>query len=181
MLSRLRAGNSRSYPRGNFGFDPIFDVCTGIARSRLNRNHVLANGYVDLGTWSRFTPYVGAGVGVNVTYNKSQLNWYMSNQNPYNITFTDPFSKVTFQEFMDTQHTGYRYNLAWALMGGVAIDLTPHLKLDIGYRYLSLGNYTAADSTGNTITKRLTEQEIRTGFRYVIDCLTPPMARCAPT
>lgn len=80
MLSRLRAGNSRSYHQGNYGFDAIFDVCTGIARSRLNRNHVLANGYVDLGTWSRFTPYVGAGVGVNVTYNKSQLNWYISNQ-----------------------------------------------------------------------------------------------------
>jgi opacity protein-like surface antigen len=110
---------------------------------------------------------IGAGVGVNVTYNKSQLNWYMSNQNPYNITFTDPFSKVTFQEFMDTQHTGYRYNLAWALMGGVAI--TPHLKLDVGYRYLSLGSYTAADSSDNTITKRLSAQEIRTGFRYVID------------
>jgi opacity protein-like surface antigen len=80
MLSRLRAGNSRSYHQGNYGFDAIFDVCTGIARSRLNRTHVLANGYVDLGTWSRFTPYVGAGVGVNVTYNKSQLNWYISNQ-----------------------------------------------------------------------------------------------------
>jgi opacity protein-like surface antigen len=54
-------------------------------------------------------------------------------------------------------------------MGGVAIDLTPHLKLDIGYRYLSLGNYSATDSSGNPITKRLSAQEIRTGFRYVID------------
>jgi opacity protein-like surface antigen len=54
-------------------------------------------------------------------------------------------------------------------MGGVAIDLTPHLKLDVGYRYLGLGNYTAVDSSGNTITKRLSAQEIRTGFRYVID------------
>jgi opacity protein-like surface antigen len=151
------------------GSTPVFDTCTGIAHSRLNRTHVLANAYVDLGTWSRFTPYVGAGIGVNVTYNKSQLNWFMSNQNPYNITFTDPFSKATFQEYMDTQHTGYRYNLAWALMGGVAFDLTPHLKLDIGYRYLSLGSYTAADASGNTITKRLSAQEIRTGFRYVID------------
>jgi opacity protein-like surface antigen len=152
------------------GSDPIFDNCTGIAHSRLNRTHVLANAYVDLGTWSRFTPYVGAGVGVNVTYSKAQLNWFMSNQSPYNITFTDSFSGNVFHEFMDTQRTGYRYNLAWALMGGVAIDLTPHLKLDIGYRYLNLGSYTAtADSSGNSITKRLSAQEIRTGFRYVID------------
>ena len=151
------------------GSTPFFDTCTGIAHSRLNRTHLLANAYVDLGTWSRFTPYVGAGVGVNVTYNKSQLNWFMSNEDPYNITFTDPFTKAVFHEFMDTQRTGFRYNLAWALMGGVAVDLTPHLKLDIGYRYLSLGNYSAIDSSGNPITKRLSAQEIRTGFRYVID------------
>jgi opacity protein-like surface antigen len=130
---------------------------------------VLANGYVDLGTWSRFTPYVGAGIGVSVTYNKSQLNWFMSNQQPYNITFTDPFSNITFHQFMDTTRNGYTYNLAWALMGGVAIDITPHLKLDVGYRYLNLGRYTAADSSGNTITKQMHAQEIRTGFRYVID------------
>jgi opacity protein-like surface antigen len=151
------------------GSTPVFDTCTGIAHSRLNRTHVLANGYVDLGTWSRFTPYVGAGIGVSVTYNKSQLNWFMSNQEPYNITFTDPFSKITFHQFMDTTRNGYTYNLAWALMGGVAIDITPHLKLDVGYRYLSLGRYTAADSSGNTITKQMHAQEIRTGFRYVID------------
>jgi opacity protein-like surface antigen len=151
------------------GSAPVLDNCTGIAHSRLNRTHVLANAYVDLGTWSRFTPYVGAGIGVNVTYNKSQLNWFMSNQDPYNITFTDPFTQVVVHEFMDTQRTGFRYNLAWALMGGVAFDLTPHLKLDIGYRYLSLGNYSAADASGNPITKRLSAQEIRTGFRYVID------------
>jgi opacity protein-like surface antigen len=151
------------------GSTPVFDTCTGIAHSRLNRTHVLANGYVDLGTWSRFTPYVGAGIGVSVTYNKSQLNWFMSNQEPYNITFTDPFSRITFHQFMDTTRNGYTYNLAWALMGGVAIDITPHLKLDVGYRYLSLGRYTAADSSGNTITKQMHAQEIRTGFRYVID------------
>ena len=151
------------------GSDPVFDTCTGIAHSRLNRTHVLANGYVDLGTWSRFTPYVGAGVGVNVTYNKSQLNWYMSNQSPYNITFTDSFSGNTFHQFMDTTRNGYRYSLAWAVMGGVAIDLTPHLKLDVGYRYLGLGRFTGVDSSGNTITKQMHAQEIRTGFRYVID------------
>jgi opacity protein-like surface antigen len=151
------------------GSSPILDQCTGLERSRLNRTHVLANAYVDLGTWSRFTPYVGAGVGVNVIYSKSQLNWFMGNQESYNIFFTDPFSKVTFHQFQDTQHTGYAYRLAWALMGGVVVDLTPHLKLDIGYRYLSLGNLTAVDVSGNTITKRLSAQEIRTGFRYVID------------
>jgi opacity protein-like surface antigen len=151
------------------GSTPIVTQCYGIERSRLNRTHVLANAYVDLGTWSRFTPYVGAGVGVNVIYNKSQLNWFMGNQNPYNVTWTDPFSQATFQGYMDTQHSGYAYRLAWAAMGGVAIDLTPHLKLDVGYRYLGLGTYAATDTSGNLVTKRLSAQEIRTGFRYVID------------
>jgi opacity protein-like surface antigen len=151
------------------GSTGVFDTCTGIEHSRLNRTNVLANAYVDLGTWSRFTPYVGAGVGVNVIYNKSQLNWFMGNQEPYNIVFTDPFSKISFHQFQDQTHAGYAYRLAWALMGGVAIDLTPHVKLDIGYRYLSLGSLTAMDAAGNMITKQLRAQEIRTGLRYVID------------
>jgi opacity protein-like surface antigen len=159
-------------PLGNqivVGSNPVFDQCTGIEHSRLNRTQVLANAYIDLGTWSGFTPYVGAGVGVNVIFNKSQLNWFMSNQNPYNVTWVDPFSKATLQGYMDTQHSGYAYRLAWALMGGVAFDLTPHVKLDVGYRYLNLGSLTALDIAGNTVTKRLNAQEIRTGFRYVID------------
>jgi opacity protein-like surface antigen len=154
---------------GVVGSQPVNTTCTAYERDRLNRTHVLANGYLDLGTWSGFTPYLGAGIGVNVIYNKSQINWFMPNQNPYNVSWKDPFSNITFQGFRDTQHSGFTYRLAWALMGGVAFDLTPHLKLDIGYRYLSLGNYSALDSSGNPITKRLSAQEIRTGFRYVID------------
>jgi opacity protein-like surface antigen len=152
------------------GSSPIFDMCNALGTSRLNRTHVLANAYVDLGTyWSRFTPYVGAGVGVNVIYNKSQINWFMGNQLPYNIVFTDPFSNVTFHQFQDVTRSGYAYRLAWAAMAGVAVDLTTHLKLDVGYRYLGLGRYTGMNFSGAIVTKDLHAQEIRTGFRYVID------------
>ncbi|GAC1329231.1 MAG: outer membrane beta-barrel protein [Beijerinckiaceae bacterium] len=151
------------------GSTPVDTVCTGLERTRLNRTHLLANAYVDLGTWSGITPYVGAGIGANIIFNKAQLNWFQPNGQPYNVTFTDPFSGTTFNKFMDQSTSGYSVQLAWALMAGVAIDLTPHVKLDLGYRFLSLGSYPTVDSAGNVVKKPMRAQEVRAGIRYTID------------
>jgi opacity protein-like surface antigen len=151
------------------GSTPIDTTCTGLERTRLNRTHLLANAYVDLGTWSGITPYVGAGIGANILFNKQQLNWFQPNGQPYNVTFLDPFSGATFNKFMDQSTSGYSVQLAWALMAGVAIDLTPHVKLDLGYRFLSLGSYAAFDSVGNVVKKPMRAQEVRAGIRYTID------------
>ena len=45
-------------------------------------------------------------------------------------------------------------------MGGIAIDVYDHTKLDIGYRYLHLGDVLGAN---------LSTQEVRAGLRYMID------------
>jgi opacity protein-like surface antigen len=151
------------------GSNPVYTQCNDTAHSRLNRTHVLANAYVDLGTWSGITPYVGAGVGANVIFNKSQSNWFMNNQNPYNVTWTDPFSNIGYQGYLDRAVSSTAVRLAWALMAGFAIDLTPHVKLDVGYRYLGLGSYASIDSYGNPVTKQMRAQEVRAGIRYTID------------
>ena len=67
--------------------------------------------------------------------------------------------------------TSASYKFAWSLMAGVAIDLTSRAKLDIGYRFANLGKFTSVVSpvTGATVTTNLTSQEVRVGFRYMVD------------
>ncbi len=67
-------------------------------------------------------------------------------------------------------------NLAWALMAGFSYEVFPHAFLDVGYRYLNLGNYSfysnPADVTapsGMTASAPSHVHEIRFGLRYMID------------
>ena len=58
-------------------------------------------------------------------------------------------------------------------MGGVSYQFSPSLLVDLSYRYLSLGD--AASGVGppgyaqRTIFRDLTAQEIRIGFRWMLD------------
>jgi opacity protein-like surface antigen len=81
---------------------------------------LMFNGYYDLGRFDRFTPYVGAGVGV--AYNKTDEVYFTGN----------PF--LTNRIEGDS-----RWSLAWALMAGVGMQLTDRITLDLGYRYLDMG------------------------------------------
>lgn len=125
------------------------------AKAGLERWDGLVNGYIDLGNWSGLTPYVGGGVGV------AGLNTF-----------------GTFTAFDGTQVKlggQQRYNLAWAAMAGVSYSLTPHLMLDIGYRYLDLGTYRAPQGTAiqqavySPQKIDLNAHEVRVGVRYQID------------
>ena len=82
---------------------------------------ILANVYLDLGTWSGFTPYVGAGVGTT----HLRMHEYT------NVTINEPGDSV-----VDTT----RWNLSYAGMAGVAFQFSPKLVLDVGYRYLIMGD-----------------------------------------
>ena len=62
-------------------------------------------------------------------------------------------------------------NFAWALMGGVSVNISENAKLDLGYRYLNSGVYTSLPGvlTGAVKTSRITSQEVKLGIRYMID------------
>ncbi len=130
---------------------------------------VLANGYVDLGKWSGFSPYVGAGLGVAyVGISHATTNDIFG---PGNTTSAIP--------------NGHNWNFAWALMAGLSYEVSRNMKIDIGYRYLNLGrtgtesqtftglNPNDATQTFTTTRKlettRLDAHEIRAGFRYMLD------------
>ena len=109
---------------------------------------VLANGYFDLGTWYRVTPYVGAGVG-----------GAMVRTSNYTSTVSPPFTT--------TGATNSQWNLAWAAMAGIAVAISPNMMIDAGYRYLSLGDAkSVSDPNGAMTLKNITAHEVRVGVRW---------------
>ena len=62
------------------------------------------------------------------------------------------------------------YQFAWAVMAGVAIAMTEQAQLDVGYRFLDLGNVSGISSvTGTSVTQKVFVNELRAGVRYMID------------
>ncbi len=140
--------------------EPYYSDCYSQNQAKVQSYDVLVNGYVDLGHWSRFTPYVGAGVGLSFGHYSSSLNFYQSDNTPYNVYFSLPGSSAILHGYRDVTTSGNYYNFAFALMAGVAIDVADHTKLDIGYRYLNLGS---------VLNTTISYQEVRAGLRYMID------------
>ncbi|POF31151.1 outer membrane protein [Roseibium marinum] len=117
----------------------------------------MLNGYVDIGTWNKITPYVGAGIGAS----------YVTTSN---ITFANP----------DGARGSYdgdsKWNFAWALMAGASYEITPNLALDGGYRYLNIGDaHSAKFAVGGQNTrieyKDLSAHEFRLGARYTFNSM----------
>ena len=134
----------------------------------------LLNGYVDIGTWYGVTPYIGGGVG-------TAINTFA------NLTDTS-YSTSGFGAVSSAKTT---VNFAYAAMAGFSYSLTPNLKLDLGYRYLDMGNLksNAINCNGGIATGcsyevqkyRLTSNDIRLGLRYqfadVVPYARPVIAR----
>jgi opacity protein-like surface antigen len=123
---------------------------------------VLANAYVDLGTWWCVTPFIGAGVGAsrNTISNFQDIN--------------TPNLGVAFAP------TASKWDFAWALHAGVAYKVTPNLTLEFAYRYVDLGDGVTGALTdftgftrGRTIQfKDITSNDLRFGVRWNLD--SPP-------
>ena len=129
----------------------------------------LVNGYANLGTWYGFSPFLGAGVG---------------------------FADNRLSGFIDPSPAGYsngsKTSFAWALMAGVDFQVTPNLRLELGYRYLNYGliatggsnclagwAFSIAGCDGSTKTisssNRLASNDFRLGLIYLIGETPPPV------
>jgi len=151
-------------------YTPINSQCYGQQHASLNRWNIMQNAYIDLGTWFGITPYIGAGAGLSHFTTAGNIAYYVSGTNQaYNPTWTDASGThtVTWDKTYTPKGTT---QLAWALMGGVAIDASNHVKIDIGARFLNSGRITFTDSiTGNTIKKELISRQLKVGVRYMFD------------
>jgi opacity protein-like surface antigen len=164
-------------------------TCTRRQEASLAAYDVMLNGYFDLGTWSGLTPYVGAGLGVGSILTKGTVNYYKTGETTaYAADLTaptgtpavwmnaagtpiSPAPAIAFgKQNLDRSGRSRNWTFAWALMAGVSYDLTRNAKLDLGYRYVNLGRYTAeAIPTAFKTTNSITAHELRAGIRYMID------------
>jgi opacity protein-like surface antigen len=132
---------------------------------------VMANGYVDLGTWWCITPFIGAGVGAaRVT---------VSN-------FTDTGMISTGSPSFASAPSASKWNFAWAAHAGLAYKINPSLTLELAYSYIDMGKgqtgvlstYTGT-TTNNVFTlKDITSHDLKLGVRWAIDpepAYAPPL------
>jgi opacity protein-like surface antigen len=118
----------------------------------------LVNAYLDLGTWDGVTPYIGGGVGLS---NKRFSNYTIE-------TCAQPCGAFTRTGTLPGKS---RNDFAWALMAGLAIGAGDGATVDLGYRYLNLGEArTGSDPLlGSVRVRKIESHEFRVGLRWEFD------------
>lgn len=148
------------------GSTPVYDACKATGRVKLTRYPILANAYFDLGNYGGFRPYIGAGVGVALVTSRYDRTELRSDGTSYNVSFTDPYSGQSVSLNNNVSGKKARMNVAYALMAGVAYDISDGLAVDVGYRFMDMGKLNIPGVASNA---RLTSHEARVGLRYRID------------
>lgn len=159
ITAGLGVGIKRDWLRTDVTFDVASSmkytgtvVTPGDVTAKLSAWNVLLNGYLDLGTWYRASPYIGAGIGAA----RVSTSDYVS-------TVTPPFSAGA---------TSSQWNLAWAGMAGVGYKVGSNIIFDLGYRYINYGNVkSGADTSGFMTFKGVAAHEVRVGIRWSFDDL----------
>jgi opacity protein-like surface antigen len=138
---------------------------------------VLANAYVDLGTWWCITPFVGAGVGtarVSIANFTDQGITNAGGGALPGLAIGDNVSK---------------WNFAWALHAGLAYKVNPNFTVELAYRYLNMGDGLTGDLrtfdgtnaiVNPTTFKSITSQDLMLGVRWNLETpqtYAPPLIR----
>jgi opacity protein-like surface antigen len=156
MTGSLGAGIKTSWLRTDVTIDYASPMkyegtilAPGDTTAKIQATTVLVNGYLDLGTWYRVSPYIGAGAGVAY----ARVTDYMGPAPPL------------------TGDTGKKqWNFAFAGMAGVAFPISHNLMIDVGYRYLNIGDVkTGNDAFGAMTFKNVAAHEARVGLRWSFD------------
>lgn len=106
--------------------NPVENDCRYDDKSEATVWTTMANAYVDLGTYGRFTPYIGAGIGAA----------YVDYEDTDGLIACG--GKPCFGQsdvFRASQKGEATWRFASSLMAGATVDITRNLALDAGYRY----------------------------------------------
>lgn len=148
-------------------------VQTNTYKGNLSSLVALFNAYVDLGTWNCLTPYIGAGIG----YASNSLSGLTDQGIVQNTQFYNAFpgaSAVGVSPTLGTASKGDKSGVAWALMAGLGYEVNKNLTLEIGYRYLNLGeaqsgriqNAFLAQNYAPLKAKEIDSHDIKIGMRW---------------
>ncbi len=167
---------------GLYGQPAAAVTCTNFGENS-NRGNIssavfLANAYLDLGTWSGLTPFVGVGIGAaqHKVAGVTDTGYATNQVTATTIPLIAPVGQSATSATFGTAANKTKTNAAWALMAGVAYDVTPIYKVELGYRYLNLGkfstgNYTCAGGCATTYSlaaKNLDSHEFKIGMRWML-------------
>jgi opacity protein-like surface antigen len=137
---------------------------------------VMANAYIDLGSYWGVTPYVGGGIGA--AYNRlstiKTATQFMVSDNA--STFANPTPQPASGGYMPARG---EWSFAWALHTGMTWDVSPRFKVDLGYSYKDLGKVTSGQAVCYDYTtcdeklkvKNIIANDLHLGVRYL---LNPP-------
>lgn len=143
---------------------PVGSTCASTDSQGFKQYGVMANAYVDLGTFAGFTPYLGAGAGM------TRVAWD-------GLTSVNRCVGVGCGAPTTTTSAGEDdWRFTYALMAGMSYDLTKDLKVDLGYKYSKVKDggqagygaaAIAAGATGARVSDNGFEKhEVRVGLRY---------------
>jgi opacity protein-like surface antigen len=167
--------------RGNsqfFGTDRIAytigggGVGTDTYHATKNEWVVLANAYVDLGTWWCITPFIGACVGGA----RVAINGFTDQGIALNGGVGPTLAGLAYGDNVS------KWNLAWALHAGLAYKVTPNVTVEFAYRYLDMGDgltgdlkaFDGTNNINNPMTfKNITSHDLKLGVRWNFDSPQP--------
>ncbi|WP_411033389.1 outer membrane protein [Shinella sp. BYT-45] len=109
------------------GAEPAGTSCGFNHRADYSAINIMANGYIDIGTFAGFTPYVGLGAGV------TRVSWDDLNSQAFCVSGGAACSGTAYGGDVLEGYDSWRFT--YALMAGATVDITERLKLDIGYRF----------------------------------------------
>ncbi|WP_159586161.1 outer membrane protein [Chelativorans xinjiangense] len=157
----------RGTTSGECGDPPV--PCTSTDKSAYSALLLMANAYVDLGTYRGVTPYVGAGIG------GAYVKW-------------DDLEN-TIDGDTDVHRGAKNWRFAWSLMAGASYCLTENLQLDAGYRFSRIEGGRMFEESGFGVGPGYDDgfnvHEARAGLRYSFgggnpNCVVPQMVAYDP-
>ncbi len=136
--------------RTNFNYNPDLNFTEVEEPSRstnaITSQTIMINVYYDIDTGTKFTPFVGAGIGIATNKSKTHA------------------TLISTEESADWSSS--RREFAWALGGGVSYALDSHWSAEGSYRYIDLGRVSMGNKSVGQVTGDLSSHELLAALRY---------------
>jgi opacity protein-like surface antigen len=110
----------------------------------------MAHGYLNLGTVSGLTPYVGAGLGV--LHSRTDIRFAGARIHP------DDFGAPGLPERQN--------EFAYALNAGLAYQMSKNTALDLGYQYFNSPGTRYFDVDSGDVRRGVQHHQVKVGLRY---------------
>ena len=168
------SGHNNAAFIGEVGNNPVCGTgaCSYAFGGDYNAITVMANAYVDMGTYAGITPYVGAGIGfAHVDYGDvTSSNCADPNAVTTSGTACDGSTAAFPLETVESTYDGASsLRLAWSLAAGASYALNDTLSLDGGYKFTRIaeGDMLKDYNAGHALKDGgINMHQVRLGARY---------------